>query len=225
MTRPTLTTTAGAPVADNQNSHHRRPARAGADAGLSTARKARAPEPRAHPRARRSCQRLGRVRHVHRHQRYHAIHQGAQSLQVRQEDGVLAPFSTVAGERGAADAERDVRGFALKFYTEEGNWDLVGNNTPVFFIRDPLKVPRLHSHAEAPPEDQPALAHGHVGFLVAVAGNPASGHDPDVRPRPARSAAVHMNGYGSHTYQLHQRQERTVLGEVPLQDDAGHPAL
>ncbi len=46
-------------------------------------------------------------------------------------------FSTVAGERGAADAERDVRGFALKFYTEEGNWDLVGNNTPVFFIRDP----------------------------------------------------------------------------------------
>ena len=48
-------------------------------------------------------------------------------------------FSTVAGERGAADAERDVRGFALKFYTEEGNWDLVGNNTPVFFVRDPYK--------------------------------------------------------------------------------------
>ncbi len=48
-------------------------------------------------------------------------------------------FSTVAGERGAADAERDVRGFALKFYTDEGNWDLVGNNTPVFFLRDPYK--------------------------------------------------------------------------------------
>ena len=47
-------------------------------------------------------------------------------------------FSTVAGERGAADAERDIRGFAMKFYTEEGNWDLVGNNTPVFFLRDPL---------------------------------------------------------------------------------------
>ncbi|MGG6262990.1 catalase [Leptolyngbya sp. AN03gr2] len=52
---------------------------------------------------------------------------------------VLARFSTVAGERGAADAERDVRGFAVKFYTEEGNWDLVGNNTPVFFVRDPMK--------------------------------------------------------------------------------------
>jgi catalase len=51
----------------------------------------------------------------------------------------LARFSTVAGERGAADAERDVRGFAVKFYTEEGNWDMVGNNTPVFFIRDPYK--------------------------------------------------------------------------------------
>ena len=52
---------------------------------------------------------------------------------------MFARFSTVAGERGAADAERDIRGFALKFYTEEGNWDLVGNNTPVFFFRDPLK--------------------------------------------------------------------------------------
>ena len=54
---------------------------------------------------------------------------------------LLARFSTVAGELGAADAERDVRGFALKFYTEEGNWDLVGNNTPVFFVRDPVKFP------------------------------------------------------------------------------------
>ncbi|MDE7128977.1 MAG: catalase, partial [Alistipes sp.] len=53
-------------------------------------------------------------------------------------------FSTVAGERGAADAERDIRGFAMKYYTDEGNWDLVGNNTPVFFLRDPLKFPDLN---------------------------------------------------------------------------------
>ena len=53
-------------------------------------------------------------------------------------------FSTVAGERGAADAERDIRGFAIKFYTEEGNWDLVGNNTPVFFLQDLLKFPDLN---------------------------------------------------------------------------------
>ena len=57
---------------------------------------------------------------------------------------MFARFSTVAGERGAADAERDIRGFALKFYTEQGNWDLVGNNTPVFFLRDPLKFPDLN---------------------------------------------------------------------------------
>jgi hypothetical protein len=57
---------------------------------------------------------------------------------------IFARFSTVAGERGAADAERDIRGFALKFYTEEGNWDLVGNNTPVFFFRDPLRFPDLN---------------------------------------------------------------------------------
>ncbi len=57
---------------------------------------------------------------------------------------MFARFSTVAGERGAADAERDIRGFALKFYTEEGNWDMVGNNTPVFFFRDPLRFPDLN---------------------------------------------------------------------------------
>ena len=56
----------------------------------------------------------------------------------------MVRFSTVAGERGAADAERDIRGFAMKFYTDQGNWDLVGNNTPVFFLRDPLKFPDLN---------------------------------------------------------------------------------
>src|SRR6195256_1700661 len=56
---------------------------------------------------------------------------------------MMARFSTVAGERGAADAERDIRGFALKFYTEEGNWDMGGNNTPGFFVRDALKFPNF----------------------------------------------------------------------------------
>src|SRR4030066_2569647 len=60
-------------------------------------------------------------------------------------------FSAVAGERGAADAERDLRGFAMKFYTEEGSWDLVGNNTPVFFFRDPLKFPDLNHAVKRDP--------------------------------------------------------------------------
>src|ERR1700759_2418956 len=64
---------------------------------------------------------------------------------------MFARFSTVAGERGAADAERDIRGFAFKFYTEEGNWGLVRNNTPVFFIRDPLKFPDLNRAVKRDP--------------------------------------------------------------------------
>src|SRR3546814_12650706 len=64
---------------------------------------------------------------------------------------MFARFSTVAGERGAADAERDIRGFAVKFYSEEGNWDLVGNNTPVFFFRDPLRFPDLNHAVKRDP--------------------------------------------------------------------------
>src|SRR5690625_5289388 len=64
--------------------------------------------------------------------------------EIGKETEMFARFSTVAGERGAADAERDIRGFALKFYTDEGIWDLVGNNTPVFFFEDPMKFPDLN---------------------------------------------------------------------------------
>ena len=62
---------------------------------------------------------------------------------------MFARFSTVTGERGAADAERDIRGTAMKFYTEEGNWDIVGNNTPVFFFRDPLRFSDLTTRSSA----------------------------------------------------------------------------
>ena len=62
-----------------------------------------------------------------------------------------------------------MRGFALKFYTDEGNWDLVGNNTPVFFIRDPLKISGLHPYPKAPSADQYAEQHGCMGFLVTFA--------------------------------------------------------
>ena len=71
--------------------------------------------------------------------------------EVGKQTEVFLRFSTVAGEKGAADAERDVRGFAIKFYTEEGNWDLVGNNTPVFFIRDPYKFANfIHTQKRNP---------------------------------------------------------------------------
>ena len=70
---------------------------------------------------------------------------------VGKETPVFTRFSTVGGERGSADTERDPRGFAIKFYTEEGNYDMVGNNTPVFFIRDPLKFPEfIHTQKRCP---------------------------------------------------------------------------
>ncbi|MFA6976955.1 MAG: catalase, partial [Mesotoga sp.] len=77
-------------------------------------------------------------------------------------------FSTVAGERGAADAERDIRGFAMKFYTEEGNWDLVGNNTPVFFLRDPLKFPDLNHAIKRDPKTNMRSAKNNWDFWTSL---------------------------------------------------------
>ena len=83
---------------------------------------------------------------------------------------VLLRFSTVAGERGAADTERDVRGFALKFYTDEGNWDLVGNNTPVFFVRDPIKFPDFIHTQKRHPKSNLRSNTAAWGFLVTLSG-------------------------------------------------------
>ena len=78
---------------------------------------------------------------------------------------MLARFSTVAGEAGSPDTWRDVRGFSLKFYTSEGNYDLVGNNTPIFFIRDAMKVSALHSQPKAPARFRVARQSHAMGFL------------------------------------------------------------
>ncbi len=110
-------------------------------------------------------------------------------------------FSTVGGEKGSADTARDPRGFAMKYYTEQGNWDLVGNNTPVFFIRDPLKFPDfIHTQKREPGNNlksptmmwdfwslSPELLH-QVTILFSDRGTP--------------DGFRYMNGYGSHTYSL-----------------------
>lgn len=125
----------------------------------------------------------------------------AKVLQKGEKTRLLLRFSTVAGEAGAADAERDVRGFAIKFYTKEGNWDLVGNNTPVFFLKDPYKFPdfihtqkrnpRTHLRSAEAAWDfwslSPETLH-QVTILMSDRGIPASYRE--------------MNGYGSHTYSL-----------------------
>ena len=113
----------------------------------------------------------------------------------------LLRFSTVAGERGAADAERDVRGFALKFYTEEGNWDLVGNNTPVFFVRDPYKFPDFIHTQKRDPKTNLRNTTAMWDFWSL---SPESLHQVTIlfSDRGLPKSYRHLNGYGSHTYSL-----------------------
>ena len=149
--KPKLTTAAGAPVVDNQNTM---------TAG-----------PRG-PALLQDVWFLEKLSHFDREvipeRRMHAKGSGAYGTftvthdiskytkakifsEVNKKTDLFLRFSTVAGERGAADAERDIRGVAIKFYTEEGNWDLVGNNTPVFFVRDPLKfMDFIHTQKRLP---------------------------------------------------------------------------
>jgi catalase len=111
-------------------------------------------------------------------------------------------FSTVAGERGAADAERDVRGFALKVYTEEGNWDMVGNNTPVFFVRDPYKFPDfIHTQKRDPKTNLRDMTMAWDFWSLS----PESLHQVTIlfSDRGLPKSYRHVNGYGSHTYSLH----------------------
>lgn len=110
-------------------------------------------------------------------------------------------FSTVAGERGAADAERDIRGFAMKFYTEEGNWDLVGNNTPVFFLRDPLKFPDLNHAVKRDPRTNMRSAKNNWDFWTSL---PEALHQVTITmsDRGIPLSYRHMHGFGSHTFSM-----------------------
>lgn len=119
--------------------------------------------------------------------------------QVGKKTDMFARFSTVAGERGAADAERDIRGFALKFYTEKGNWDMVGNNTPVFYLRDPLKFPDLNHVVKRDPRTNLRNMAYKWDFFSHL---PESLHQLtiDVSDRGLPQSFRHMHGFGSHTY-------------------------
>jgi len=133
---------------------------------------------------------------------------------------VFARFSTVAGSRGAADTARDPRGFALKFYTEEGNWDLVGNNTPIFFIRDGIKFPDFihsqkydpHTNRQEPDNIWDFFSHSPEAIhqftvLFGDRGIPASFR--------------HMDGFGSHTFQWVNAQGARVWVKFHFKTDQG----
>jgi catalase len=119
--------------------------------------------------------------------------------EVGKQTDMFVRFSTVAGERGAADAERDIRGFAMRFYTEQGNWDLVGNNTPVFFFRDPLKFPDLNHAVKRDPRTNMRSATNNWDFWTGL---PEALHQVTVvmSDRGIPASFRHMHGFGSHTF-------------------------
>ena len=197
--RPTLTTTAGAPVPDNQNSITAGPH------GPVLLQDYELLEKLAHQNRERIPERTVHAKGWGAHGAFTVTKDIAKYTKARiferigKKTEMLARFSNVAGELGAADAERDLREFALKFYTEEGNWDLTGNNTPIFFVRDPYKFPDfIHTQKRHPKTNMrsptamwdfwslsPESLH-QVTWLMGDRGLPIS--------------PMHMNGYGSHAY-------------------------
>lgn len=144
--------------------------------------------------------------------------------EVGKETPLITRFSTVAGELGAADAERDVRGFAIKFYTEEGNWDLVGNNTPVFFIRDPSKFPDFIRTQKRHPKTNLRSTTAMWDFWSQ---SPESLHqitmlfsDRGLPPSPR-----FMNGYGSHTFSFWNVDGERHWVKFHLKTEQGHRFL
>ena len=128
--------------------------------------------------------------------------------QIGKKTDLVLRFSTVAGERGAADAERDIRGFAVKFYTEEGNWDLVGNNTPVFFLRDPLKFPDLNHAVKRDPKTNLRSPTNNWDFWTLL---PEALHQVTIvmSERGIPRSYRHMHGFGSHTFSfINAKNER-----------------
>jgi catalase len=140
--------------------------------------------------------------------------------QIGQRTEVFVRFSTVAGERGAADAERDIRGFAIKFYTPEGNWDLVGNNTPVFFMRDPLRFPDLNHAVKRDPRSNLRNAQTTWDFWSLM---PEALHQVTILmgDRGLPDGYRHMHGYGSHTFSLINAAGQRTWVKFTLRSEQG----
>lgn len=137
---------------------------------------------------------------------------------------VFVRFSTVGGEKGSADTERDPRGFAIKFYTEDGNWDLVGNNTPVFFIKDPKKFPDfIHTQKRNPKTNlkSPTMMWDYWSL------NPESLHQVMIlfSDRGTPDGYRKMNGYGSHTFSIINNKNERVWVKFHFKTLQGNKTL
>ncbi|HMA16704.1 MAG TPA: catalase [Kiloniellaceae bacterium] len=218
---PTLTTSAGAPIPDNQNS-----LTAGARGPvlmqdyqliekLAHQNRERIPERTVHAKGWGAFGTFTVTNDVTRYTRAKIF------SEIGKHTRMLARFSTVAGEQGAADAERDVRGFALKFYTEEGNWDLVGNNTPVFFIRDPYKFPDfIHTQKRHPRTNLRSNTAAWDFWSLS----PESLHQVTIlmSDRGLPQSVRHMNGYGSHTYSFLNEDGERFWVKFHFKTQQGH---
>ncbi|WOO41707.1 catalase [Rubellicoccus peritrichatus] len=194
-----LTTTGGNPVSDNQNSL------SAGERGPLLLQDYQLIEKLAHQNRERVPERVVHAKGSAAHGTFTVTHDISQYTKadifsdVGQMTDCFLRFSTVAGERGAADAERDVRGFALKFYTNEGNWDMVGNNTPVFFVRDPLKFPDfIHTQKRHPKSN----LRSNTAMWDFWSLSPESMHQITIlfSDRGLPQGYRFINGYGSHTY-------------------------
>jgi len=208
MKKRTLTTSAGIPVGDNQNSL------TAGERGPLLVQDWQLFEKHAHFNRERIPERVVHAKGSGAHGIFTVTHdisrytKASLFAQIGKRTECFQRFSTVAGERGAADAERDVRGFALKFYTDQGNWDLVGNNTPVFFVRDPYKFPDFIRTQKRDPRTNLRSATAMWDFWSL---SPESLHQVTIlfSDRGLPRSYRHMNGYGSHTYSfLNAKDER-----------------
>ncbi|NLY73001.1 MAG: catalase [Tissierellia bacterium] len=140
--------------------------------------------------------------------------------EIGKETEVFVRFSTVAGERGAADAERDIRGFAIKFYTEEGNWDIVGNNTPVFFFRDPLKFPDLNHAVKRDPRTNMRSATNNWDFWSSL---PEALHQVTITmsDRGIPKSYRHMHGFSSHAFSFINKDDERVWVKFHFETQQG----
>lgn len=208
--KKTLTTASGIPVADNQNS------RSAGPRGPLTLDDFHLVEKLAHfnreviPERRVHAKGSGAWGTFRVTQDICHLSRAALFSAVGKETPIFLRFSTVGGERGSADTERDPRGFALKFYTEEGNWDVVGNNTPVFFIRDPLKFPDfIHTQKRHPATNlkSPQMMWDFWSL------SPESLHQVTIlfSDRGIPDGYRHMHGFGSHTFSLINQQGERVF--------------
>ena len=140
--------------------------------------------------------------------------------EVGKQTPMFARFSSVAGERGAADAERDIHGFAVKFYTEEGNWDIVGNNTPVFFFRDPLRFSDLNHAIKRDSRTGLRSAQNNWDFWTML---PEALHQVTIvmSDRGIPTDFRHMHGFGSHTFSMINAANERVWAKFHFRSQQG----